>query len=279
MVLILFSVNLFAATTVLDSGESVTIKCSAVSDSCNDASPDWTSCGNYVEKQYGNYKLYNSMWSGVLGSCMWGKSSDCWGSNATYSNGTGNVKAYAFGFRGYHYNLASSTSSGFPLVLSKPLIVTWNMVTPKAGRYMALWDLYFQKTATVENKQGDANIMLFQYIWDRDKWIGSDADLGSNAPTVTVGGLSWRYKYVAADPRVSGGPVIALYAMPKGDITHGVQSAKLDLKAIYDWAVSEKLIAAGMYLKGVEVGWELIESGPTLDGGKFQTKSFMVEGI
>jgi hypothetical protein len=209
---------------------------------------------------------------------MWSKSESCWGAEATYNDDGGWVKAYLQAWRGYHYNMLSGPDSGLPQAMATIQQVSglWDMTTPKAGRYMALWDIYFQKTATVQNSQGDANLMLFQYIWDRTGWLGSDSDIPPSAENVTIGGLTWRYKYIASESRVNNGPVIVMYAFPRNGTQLGVQSAKIDIKAIHDWAVSQKLLPSGLYLKGVQVGWETIEVGPSFDGGKFQTNAFKV---
>lgn len=219
------------------------------------------------------------MWSGITGSCMWAKSESCWGTSATYADNGGQVKAFIEAFRGYQYNLPSSPTNGLPAQISAlPAVkVRWNMLTPKAGRYMALWDIYFTKSATVENRQGDANLMLFQYIYDRTSWMGSDTDV-VGGKDVTIGGLTWRYRYVLNDARVNNGPVLVMYAYPRmQNGSMGVQSANIDVKAIFNWAVSQKIFDPALYLKEVAAGWELIESSPTLDGGKFQTNDLGID--
>lgn len=220
--------------------------------------------------------MYNNMWSGITGSCMWAKDEKCWGTAATYADNGGQVKTYIEAFRGYQFDLPSSPNNGMPVQISALTAakIKWNMTTPKAGRYMALWDIYFNKSSTIENRPGDANLMLFQYVYDRTGWVGSDDDI-KNGQDVEIGGLKWRYRYVMNDARVNNGPVILMYAYPRmANSQMGLQSADIDLKAILDWAVSQKIFEAGFYLKEIAAGWEIIESGPALDGGKFQTNDF-----
>lgn len=246
---------------------------------CSPSQAVWSSADNWAFKAFGNIALYNNMWSGVLGSTMWAKDATCWGTAATYADNGGDTKTFIEAFRGYQYNLPSSATSGLPAMMSAlPSVkVRWNMTTPKAGRYMALWDIYFNKTATIENRQGDANLMLFQYVYDRTGWIGSDADV-VGGQDVTIGGVQWRYRYVLNDPRVNNGPVLVMYAYPRmANSQMGLQSASIDVKAIFDWAVAQKIFDASFYLKEVAAGWELIESGPTFDGGKFQTNDFGID--
>lgn len=207
---------------------------------------------------------------------MWAKDEKCWGTAATYADNGGQVKTYIEAFRGYQFDLPSSPNNGMPVQISALTAakIKWNMTTPKAGRYMALWDIYFNKSSTIENRPGDANLMLFQYVYDRTGWVGSDDDI-KNGQDVEIGGLKWRYRYVMNDARVNNGPVILMYAYPRmANSQMGLQSADIDLKAILDWAVSQKIFEAGFYLKEIAAGWEIIESGPALDGGKFQTNDF-----
>jgi hypothetical protein len=213
---------------------------------------------------------------------MWAQTSACWGAAPTYVNGYGDVKAYLEAWRGYHYNMMSGESDGNGLPAQMDTITkvigTWAMETPNAGRYMALWDIYFQLTDGVRNEQGDANLMLFQYIYDRTGWLASDQDVTPPAPFVTVGGYSWRYKYIPSEGRVNNGPVLVMYMFPQNSQQEwGSETATIDIKAIYDWAVTEELFPASMFLRGVQVGWETIEVGPTFGDGKFKTKNFVVQ--
>jgi hypothetical protein len=247
----------------------------ASSAACSSASPDWQSC-DFAWKDYGKYTVINNMWASSSGSCMWATSERCWGSSAQYENGEGTVKAYASAYRGDHYGSFGTVNptNGLPAKIAdlSQLSARWNMSTPKDGRYMVLWDIYFREDAATS---GDyhADLMLFQYWFDRSGAIGTTSDVegqGDYVGRFTVGGHTWRVRHIASDSRVTGGPVIVGYVDPI------VEDATIDLKQIIDWAVGQGWLSQDWFLSVIEVGWQLIETGPPHGDGQFQTNDFQV---
>ena len=264
-----------ALETTVCHGRDCAGRADASAGACSSAAPDWQSC-DFAWKDYGKYTVINNMWASSSGSCMWANSERCWGSSAQYENGDGNVKAYASAYRGDHYGSFGTVNptNGLPVRIAdlSRLSARWNMVTPHDGRYMVLWDIYFREDAATS---GDyhANLMLFQYWFDRFGAIGGPDDVEPDPAYVgrfTVGGHEWRVKYTPSDGRVTGGPVIVGYADPI------VEEATFDLKQIIDWAVGQGWLNQDWYLSVVEVGWQLIEAGPPYGDGQFQTNDFQV---
>lgn len=238
----------------------------------------WQSCGQGATQAFGNYTVYNNMWASNSGSCMWAQSSSCWGARATYEDLGGYVKTYDSAMRGDHYSQFPISGNGMPVgPLSgiSALSARWNMQTPKAGRYMALWDIYFRRTNGVYDPNTNpyvANLMLFQYYHDRTGWIGSDSDIGPNTPgwigQKVFSGITWKCKYGLDSSRNMR--VMTCYATPP------TENATLDLKEIIDFAVSKGYFDPSWYLTVVEAGWEIIEAGGSNGTGLFQTTDFRV---
>jgi hypothetical protein len=239
----------------------------------------WQSCSNQTKVTYGNYSVYNNMWGASSGTCMWANSINDWGATATYSNGGGNVKAYASAFRGDHYGLLSAPNNGLPIQLSQLTSATakWNVVTPTTGRYMCLWDIYYRKTGAATGDY-DCNLMIFHKMADATYWIGGSSDPNNSANyigKVTLSGYEWRVAEIRNDSRVNNGPVWIFYPTNPTSSTNnpnGRDNVSINLKEFHDWMIGRGLIKPSYYLSVVEVGWELIEA----TNSQFLTTAFEI---
>lgn len=233
---------------------------------------DWKTCTGYAQKDYGPYRVYNNKWGTSEPVCMWSNSQHNWGATSNLADGKGNVKAYAEIFRGCHYENCTNDPD-LPVRLGDLTSLTgrWAHKPVTSGRFLGLWDIYSWETPEKVGKgKGHWCFMIFQNIYDRTGWCGSQADWGTNRNyrgRFYASGQYWNVVHANAGDGGFGntGPTTVFYAEKySNDMT-------IDINDIIKLCISKGWANENWYLGGIETGWEIIE------GGTFETTYYDVQ--
>jgi hypothetical protein len=243
---------------------------------CSSEDPAWITSKNWDYRTYDSDKLWirNNIWGsdsqGAGTQTVWVNSPRCWGVTATHTNGNGWVKGYPQSVRGW------STGDGFKTAghgmgirtdaLTRAMI-HWSMEAPESGRFMALWDIYFHdKAAPPGSEKAQTSLMIFQRIHDDDKYFKNKLAENKFA-SVSFGGHDFKLEVTTAS--WASGKTLVLYLDPTTDLTMGLESMTLDLKAVIDGLVAlDHISATNDYLTSIQIGWEII------DGGEYKTTDY-----
>jgi chitodextrinase len=221
------------------------------------AQADTTTCSGTGTIAAGAYEIQANEWNSSAQQCLTYTSGTAWTvSTANFGLGTSGAPAtYPSIFKGCHWGLCTA-GSGLPIQMSNlgSAVSSWSTTQPSSGAYDVAYDIWFNSTPTTSGQPDGTEVM----IWINSR--GGVQPFGSQTGTTNVDGMNWN---VWTGQQTSW--KIISYVLNPGSTS----VSNLDLKALFQDAVSRGSINPSNYLIDVEAGFEIWQGGQGLGTNSF----------
>ncbi|MEY9910249.1 chitodextrinase [Catenulispora sp. MAP12-49] len=215
-----------------------------------------TTCSGTGTIPAGDYMIQANEWNSTAQQCITYNGGTGWTvSTANFNLSGGAPATYPSIYKGCHWGLCTSNNS-FPIQMSKlgSATTSWSTTQPSSGAYDVSYDIWFNSTPTTTGQPDGTEVM----IWLNSR--GGVQPFGSQTGTSNAAGLNWN---VWTGQQTSW--KIISYVLNPG----ATSVSNLDLKALFQDAVSRGSINPSNYLLDVEAGFEIWQGGQGLGTNSF----------
>jgi chitodextrinase len=219
-----------------------------------------TTCSGTGTIAAGDYEIQANEWNSSAQQCITYTSGTAWSvSTANFNLSGGAPATYPSIFKGCHWGLCTG-NSGLPIQMSKlgSATTSWSTNQPGSGAYDVAYDIWFNSTPTTSGQPDGTEVM----IWINSR--GGVQPFGSQTGTSNVDGMNWN---VWTGQQTSW--KIISYVLNPG----ATSVSNLDLKALFNDAVSRGSINPAHYLLDVEAGFEIWQGGQGLGTNSFSVSA------
>ncbi|HJP76435.1 MAG TPA: cellulose binding domain-containing protein [Pseudonocardiaceae bacterium] len=221
------------------------------------AHADTSTCSGTGTIAAGAYLIQANEWNSSAQQCITYTSGTAWSvTTANFGLGTNGAPAtYPSIYKGCHWGLCTA-GSGLPIQMSNlgSATTSWSTVQPASGAYDVAYDIWFNSTPTTSGQPDGTEVM----IWINSR--GGVQPFGSQTGTSNVDGMNWN---VWTGQQTSW--KIISYVLNPG----ATSVTNLDLKSLFQDAVSRGSINPSNYLLDVEAGYEIWQGGQGLGTNSF----------
>jgi chitodextrinase len=204
----------------------------------------------------GDYMIQANEWNSTAQQCLTYTGGTAWSvSTANFNLSGGAPATYPSIYKGCHWGLCTG-NSGLPIQMSNlgSAVSSWSTAQPSSGAYDVAYDIWFNSTPTTSGQPDGTEVM----IWINSR--GGVQPFGSQTGSTNVDGLNWA---VWTGQQTSW--KIISYVLNPG----ATSVSNLDLKALFQDAVSRGSINPSNYLLDVEAGFEIWQGGQGLGTNSF----------
>jgi len=204
----------------------------------------------------GDYEIQANEWNSSAQQCITYNGGTSWTvSTADFNLSGGAPATYPSIFKGCHWGLCTP-NSGLPVQMSKLGSATssWSTTQPASGAYDVAYDIWFNSTPTTSGQPDGTEVM----IWIDSR--GGVAPFGSQTGNATIAGHNWN----VWTGRQTSWNIIS-YVLNPG----AASVTNLDLKAMFNDAVTRGSINPDHYLIDIEAGFEIWQGGQGLATNNF----------
>ena len=219
-----------------------------------------TTCSGTGTISAGDYMIQANEWNSSLQQCLTYTGGTAWSvSTANFNTSGGAPATYPSIFKGCHWGLCTG-NSGFPIQMSKLGSATssWSTNQPSSGAYDVAYDIWFNSTPTTSGQPDGTEVM----IWINSR--GGVQPFGSQTGNANIAGMNWN----VWTGRQTSWNIIS-YVLNPG----ATSVSNLDLKAMFNDAVSRGSINPNHYLIDVEAGFEIWQGGQGLGTNSFSVSA------
>jgi hypothetical protein len=213
----------------------------------------------------GDYMIQANEWNSSAQQCITYNGGTSWTvSTANFNLSGGAPATYPSIFKGCHWGLCTG-NSGFPIQMSKlgSATTSWSTNQPGSGAYDVSYDIWFNSAPTTSGQPDGTEVM----IWINSR--GGVSPFGSQTATTNVDGMNWK----VWTGRQTSWNIIS-YVLNPG----ATSVSNLDLKALFNDAVSRGSINPSNYLIDVEAGFEIWQGGQGLGTNSFSVSASASSG-
>ncbi|HXR69415.1 cellulose binding domain-containing protein [Actinocrinis sp.] len=219
-----------------------------------------TTCSGTGTISAGDYMIQANEWNSSLQQCITYTGGTAWSvSTANFNTSGGAPATYPSIFKGCHWGLCTG-NSGMPIQMSKLGSATssWSTNQPSSGAYDVAYDIWFNSTPTTSGQPDGTEVM----IWINSR--GGVQPFGSQTGSANIAGMNWN----VWTGRQTSWNIIS-YVLNPG----ATSVSNLDLKAMFNDAVSRGSINPNHYLIDVEAGFEIWQGGQGLGTNSFSVST------
>jgi len=225
------------------------------------AQADTSTCSGTGTIAAGAYEIQANEWNSSSQQCITYTSGTAWTvSTANFNLATNGAPAtYPSIFKGCHWGLCTA-NSGLPIQMSNlgSAVSSWSTTQPSSGAYDVAYDIWFNSTPTTSGQPDGTEVM----IWLNSR--GGVQPFGSQTGTSSAAGLNWN----VWTGQQSSWKIIS-YVLNPG----ATSVSNLDLKSLFQDAVSRGSINPSNYLIDVEAGFEIWQGGQGLGTNSFSVSA------
>ena len=217
-------------------------------------------CNAYDAIVLGKYWINNNVWGEDGGSgtqCIW---STCesgntigWGTDWSWSAGSGGVKSYASAVLGWHWGWeVAQASTGLPVQISSNRNITcgWTYSVSGSGTMNVAYDLWTHSSSN-PGSSTDPNEEIMIWLYQS----GGAGAIGGRQTTVTLAGTSW-------DLHQGNTGYWNVYSFVR---TSNTSSATLNIMEFLNDLVDRGWLQSSRYLSSIEAGTEVFSGDGQLD--------------
>ncbi|ACU72507.1 cellulose-binding family II [Catenulispora acidiphila DSM 44928] len=220
-----------------------------------------TTCSGTGTIPAGDYTIQANEWNSSAQQCLTYNGATAWTVSTANFNlgGSGAPATYPSIFKGCHWGLCTSNNP-FPIQMSKlgSAVSSWDTTQPSSGAYDVAYDIWFNSSPTATGQPDGTEVM----IWMNSR--GGVQPFGSQTGNTTVAGHNWN----VWTGQQSSWKIIS-YVLNPG----ATSLSNLDLKAMFQDAVSRGSINPSNYLLDVEAGFEIWQGGQGLGTNSFSVSA------
>lgn len=219
-----------------------------------------TTCSATGTIPAGDYMIQANEWNSTAQQCITYNSGTSWSvSTANFNLSGGAPATYPSIYKGCHWGLCTA-NSGLPIQESNlgSAVSSWSTNQPASGAYDVAYDIWFNSTPTTSGQPDGTEVM----IWINSR--GGVQPFGSQTGTSNASGMNWN---VWTGQQTSW--KIISYVLNPG----ATSVNNLDLKALFQDAVSRGSINPSNYLLDVEAGFEIWQGGQGLGTNSFSVST------
>lgn len=225
------------------------------------ATPAATStCSGSATIPAGAYIIQANEWNSSAQQCITYTGGTAWSvSTANFNLSGGAPATYPSIYMGCHWGLCTSNSN-FPIQMSNlgSATTSWSTTQPSSGAYDVSYDIWFNSTPTTSGQPDGTEVM----IWLNSR--GGVQPFGSQTGTSNADGMNWN---VWTGQQTSW--KIISYVLNPGTTS----VSNLNLKALFQDAVSRGSINPSNYLIDVEAGFEIWQGGQGLGTNSYSVSA------